>query len=179
MSTKPGKTILLCYFVRVIGGWVFVCLRSFHKVGNRRIWLESRSLEFRRRDLPHQYHAPKFWPSNRFRITETCFTSEFIRDARHEIVRHGIDTDGAVREVEGVEVRVGEFIFREQREVPGEIEVQAGDRQHTGPVDLITLPVSAADELRFHVGNHRADARADVRLEAPEKILAAFAELPA
>src|SRR5437879_6518121 len=105
-------------------------------------------------------------------------TSEPKRNPRDQVMAQRFKADGPSGNAQLVEVGIREFVFDEERPMPGEIEICAQKGLHARPAPLVFLGLNPAD-VRFDVRYERADTKPGVRLESAGNARPAFGREPA
>src|SRR5713101_2901513 len=88
-------------------------------------------------------------------------------------MRQGRDANRTTGDAQMVQVGVRKFVLGKKRPVPSQVEVRSRKGLDAGTVPLVFFVAHPANE-GFYVGDHRADANPDIRLEAAKKVLSAF-----
>src|SRR5712692_4017644 len=102
---------------------------------------------------------------------------EAERNAGDNVMRQRRDANRATGDTQMVQVGVRKFVLGKKRPVPSQVEVRSRKGLDAGAVPLVVFVAHPADD-GFHVGDYRADANPDIRLEAAKKVLSAFAGQP-
>src|SRR5438034_11032953 len=92
------------------------------------------------------------------------------RDAGDEMVSHWSKANRAVGNGQPVEVHVAKLILDEERQVSGQIEVEATECLISWTVELVFLKVDSTN-CGLHMRDCDTDAAAKVRLQTTQEIL--------